>query len=196
MIILGSGSPRRKEILSFFSLPFKQISSSFDERSILYEGNPIEYVTRLAVEKARALVPSYPDQIILTADTIVVHENRIFNKPTSREERKEMLDKLNGNWHCVITALCCCRNSEEITVYDQTDVLFNSLSERELEKYIEGFEGMDKAAGYGIQQGGCSVVKRMEGCFYNVMGLPINSLKKALAAFDIDLFDHFKKVEK
>jgi septum formation protein len=192
MILLGSGSPRRKEILSYFNLPFEQVSSPFDERSIPFQGNPIAYATELAVQKARALSISHPDKVILTADTIVTKGSELFNKPTSLKERKEMLLKLNGQWHSVITSLCVCRNSEEVTGYDQTEILFHTFCDEEMEKYLLGFEGMDKAAGYGIQQGGSCIVKRMEGCFYNVMGLPLTPLRSALKAFDIDLFDYFK----
>lgn len=193
MILLGSSSPRRKEILSFFNLPFKQVPSTFDERSWPYNGNPLEYVISLATQKGRELALYYPGELILTADTVVTIEGKLLNKPSCTNERLEMLKRLRGEWHSVITAVCATKNSESATSYAQSEILFHDFSDEELLKYHNSFDGMDKAGGYGIQSGGSLIVKRMEGCFYGVMGLPPQALRDVLLKFEIDLFDYLKK---
>ena len=104
-MILGSKSPRRKEILSYFSVPFTQVDPGFDEDSIKFEGDPVEYVTEVAMGKGTALAARYPDEVILTADTIVMCNGKLYEKPKSEEEGFSTLKALSGNWHSVHTGI-------------------------------------------------------------------------------------------
>lgn len=189
-LILGSQSPRRREILSFFSLPFEQFSPHFAEESVPFEGNPALYARALSKGKADSLIHRFPEAVILTADTVVFKEGKLFNKPESAEEALKMLKELNGSWHSVFTSVTAKTKAIEVTECEETKVLFHSLSERQLHLYHQAFKGTDKAGGYGIQMGGSVIVKRMEGCFYNVMGLPIASVASVLNQVGIDLWHY------
>ncbi len=191
-LILGSQSPRRREILSFFSLPFEQVSPSFDEDAIPFDGDPIAYSKHLSEGKALSLKSTFTDAVILTADTVVYKEGTLYGKPSNEAEAFQILSALNGSWHQVFTAVTATRQDKMITAYDETKVLFHSISPEQIHLYYKAFHGFDKAGGYGIQDGGHVIVKRMEGCFYNVMGLPINALQKVLHAVGIDLWNYLK----
>jgi len=191
-LILASQSPRRREILSFFSYPFTTIASSFDELSIPFTGDPIAYAKILAESKAASLAERFPEALLLSADTVVFKEGRLFNKPADEKEAFSMLSELNGSWHSVFTAMTVQRGvgalQRRVTAYEETRVLFHQLSPRELALYHKTFDGTDKAGGYGIQQGGALIVKKIEGCFYNVMGLPLATCRQLLAEMGIDLW--------
>ena len=191
-IILGSGSPRREEILRFFSVPFTQISSSFDEESVLFKGDPIDYVQTLSQKKAENLSITYRDRIILTADTIVFHKGVVYNKPKSLEEAVAFLQTLSGNWHSVFTSLSLFHEGSIKTQTEETKILFHELTLDQIHKYLSHINFLDKAGGYAIQQGGSLIVKKIEGCYYNVMGLPLTSLKEILWSVGIDLWQHMK----
>ena len=191
-LILGSQSPRRREILSFFSLPFEQVSPSFDEDAIPFEGDPIAHSKYLSEGKAVSLKPFFTDAVILTADTIVYKEGALYGKPSNETEAFHILSALNGSWHQVFTAVTATYQDRMVTDYDETKVLFHAISPEQIHLYYKAFHGFDKAGGYGIQDGGHVIVKRMEGCFYNVMGLPINALQKVLRGVGIDLWNYLK----
>ncbi len=189
-IILGTRSPRRKEILGYFSLPFEQHSSSFDESSVPFSGDPARHVIEISKGKSEDLHHRFSDKIILTADTIVFCEGKVLGIPNDREEAKRTLLLLNGNRHEVYTG---------VTIYDKksyhhdvstTHVFFNHLTEVQIDKYLDQGLWHDKAGGYAIQQGGGLIVRKIEGCFYNVMGLPINTVKDLLFKADIDLWNY------
>lgn len=190
MLILGSQSPRRKEILEFFKLPFEQHSPPYDESSLPFEGDPISYVQELAKGKALSLQSKFPDKVIVTADTIVFKEGKLFCKPESDKESFEMLKTFNGSWHTVYTAVCAMQGKKIALDYEETQVLFHQLTEEQLHHYHIAFQGKDKAGGYGIQMGGSIIIKRIEGCFYNVMGLPITALRNALLEMGVDLWHY------
>ncbi|MBI3901055.1 MAG: septum formation protein Maf [Chlamydiia bacterium] len=189
-LILGSQSPQRKAILSYYALQFEQATSYFEEERVPFEGDPIKYVTTLSKGKAKALAPQFPDAIILTADTVVFKEGKIFNKPATEEENFSMLQELNGSWHSVFTAVTALRGEIEATDFAETRVQFHSIEERELRLYHRAFNGLDKSGGYSIQKGGSLIVKRMEGCFYNVVGLPPFTLQKVLKEVGLNLWEH------
>lgn len=189
-IILGSQSPRRQEILSYFSLPFLQVAPSFDEDSIHYRRDPIHYVTTLAEGKARSLQPRYPDDLILGADTIVYRSGRVYNKPRDEKEAFQMLTELVGKWHSVFTALALLKEDTMYTGWEETRVLFNSLTPEEIRHYHKKIHWADKAGGYAIQMGGGLIVKKIDGCYYNVMGLPINTLHALMKKIGIELWDY------
>ena len=189
-IILGSSSPRRGEILNFFKIPFKQISSNFDEECVPFNGQPASFVEFLAQAKAEALVPFFPDQMILTADTIVFRDNKIFGKPKNREEAMQNLMELSGKSHSVFTGLAIYAHKKIFLTNEETKVYFNSLTKDQMHAYLDKIPVYDKAAGYMIQASGSLIVKRIEGCYYNVMGLPINGLCKILKDAGINLWDY------
>jgi septum formation protein len=192
MLILGSKSPRRKEILSYFSLPFRQESSDYDERLIPFDGDPKKYACTIAEKKAESLIDRFPDQILITADTIVFCKNKIFHKPETEEEAIKMLFELSGSWHQVFTAVCVRKGNQFFTEAEETKILLHSLTEKQIKSYHQHFYFADKAGGYAIQEAGAIVVKKIEGCFYNVMGLPITTLRTLLLEVGVDLWDFLK----
>jgi septum formation protein len=191
-LILGSQSPRRREILDFFTLPFKQISPDFDEESIPFKNNPSAYVSQLAKGKADSLRDRFPDRIILTADTIVYKNDQIFGKPQSESEAFDNLKALAGQWHSVFTGLALCYKDKMFYEVEETKVLFNALTDQQIRVYQQTLHCADKAGGYMIQAAGGLIVKRIDGCYYNVMGLPLNALGNLLQKIGIDLWKHLK----
>ena len=190
MLILGSSSPRRREILGYFKIPFEQISPDFDEEAEPFEGDPVAFATRLAKGKALSLSAHHPKRTILTADTLVFKEGKLFSKPSSSEEAFEMLKTFNGQWHSVFTAVVSARDGECFSDYGETQVLFHRVPDEDLRLYHRAFSGQDKAGGYGIQMGGSIIIKKIEGCFYNVMGLPLSPVVHVLRKLVIDLLSY------
>lgn len=189
-IILGSQSPRRKEILAFFNLPFKQESPEFDEEEILYRRDPIKYVTTLASGKAQGLMKKHPHDIIIAADTIVYRSGKVYNKPKNEQEAFQMLSELVGKWHSVFTAIAVAKEGHIETKWEETRVLFNAMTEKEIRHYHTKIHWADKAGGYAIQMAGGLIVNKIDGCYYNVMGLPINTLHKLLKNVGVELWDY------
>lgn len=192
-IILGSGSPRRKEILNYFSLPYKQVASAFDEESVPFLDEPQRYVLELSLGKAEMLIKDYPDDIILTADTIVYREGKVYGKPGDVEQAYEALSSLVGHWHSVFTGVTIAKEGVIYQHAEETKVLFNHLTEQQIRLYHEKIHWQDKAGGYAIQMAGGLLVKRIDGCYYNVMGLPINTLRNLLKEVNIELWDYLKE---
>lgn len=189
-LILASTSPRRRQILGYFKLPFEIISPTFDEEAVPYETDPVVYAHRLSVGKAESVRKELPDRLILTADTVVFKDGRYFAKPRDRKEAKEFLQILSGQWHTVITSLTMVQGPRLYQEHGHTRVLFNPLSPLMIEKYLDTNEWTDKAGGYAIQGSPSLCIKRIEGCFYNAMGLPLNPLTSLLTRFDIDLWQY------
>lgn len=189
-IILGSQSPRRVEILKFFSLPFEQVSSHFDEDAVPYVGDPGAHAAVLAKGKAEALALEFPESIILTADTVVSLEGKLFGKPENELKAFETLQELAGKWHSVYTAVVVWKEGMFYEGVEETKVLMNSLSDDQIKRYLTALHWADKAGGYAIQLAGSLLVRGIQGCYYNVMGLPINTLAELLKKIGIDLWDH------
>lgn len=180
-IILGSGSPRRKELLASLGFTFTVKTKPTDEsypNSLAPQGVPIY----LAKKKAVALVADLANgETLITADTIVVLEGKILGKPSSLEEAKYMLQQLSGKKHEVISGVYIksATNEEEITV--STDVYFKQLSQEEIDYYVHTYSPLDKAGAYGIQEWiGQIGVEKIHGSYYNVVGLPTEELWKTL----------------
>lgn len=192
-LILGSQSPRRVEILNFFNLAFQQISPQFDEDSITFQNNPQEYVKSLAKGKVDSLVPQFSSHLILTADTIVYKQGQIYGKPKDQAQGFHYLKELSGQWHSVWTGLTAYFQGAYFYAAEETRVLFNSLTLEQMQLYHQMLTCADKAGGYMIQGAGSLIVKHIEGCYYNVMGLPINSLRSVLLPVGIDLWKHLKE---
>lgn len=191
-LILGSQSPRRKEILGFFSLPFESVTSDFDEDSIIFHGDPEKYVCEIASGKARTLSKQYPQDIILTADTTVYKDGKIYGKPKDPDDAFRALAELEGSYHSVFTGVALFYQENIWTNCEETRVLFNPLTPEEIREYHKKLHWSDKAGGYAIQMAGGLAVKRIEGCYYNVMGMPINTVRQLLLNVGIDLWDYLK----
>ena len=180
-IILGSGSPRRHELLSGLGLSFEIISSNIPEiipSNIQNEDAP-EYLARL---KADHLAPSLEGNFLLiTADTVVIKDNQILGKPQSKDEAYMMITALSGDAHDVITGVCITDKNKQQSFSDKTEVIFDPFSEDEVKWFVDRFPVMDKAGAYGIQEGlGLAKIAGLNGSYYNVMGLPTHSLFAAL----------------
>lgn len=177
-LILASGSPRRKELLGLFGIPFTVRAADIDE-TMNPAGNPFDEVARLSREKALA-VPRGEDDVVIAADTIVVCNGRVLGKPKSEAQAAEMLTMLSGQAHQVMTGCTLLRGDRQQTFTEVTDLHFRPLSQGEIRRYVAAGEPMDKAGAYGIQGGAALFCTRMEGDYYNVMGLPVCRLWQSL----------------
>lgn len=171
MIVLASQSPRRREILTQAGLPFVVRVAGIAE--VRGAGElPEQYVLRLAREKAAA-VPSLADEFVLAADTTVVVDGAVLEKPESEQDAARMLRALAGRDHVVITGVCLRYDDREWTAVEQTTVTFAPLTEEEILAYAASGEPMDKAGAYAIQGLASKFITRIEGCYLNVVGLPV-----------------------
>lgn len=181
-LILGSGSPRRKKILDKFFNEFEIISSNVSETT--ETENPKDHVLTNAKRKCHDIQEAN-DGIIISADTIAAHENKILEKPENDNHARKMLKKLSGDPHKVITGYCISDPNKEITDHVVTEVKFRDLSKKEINEYVSTEEPMDKAGSYAIQGKGSILVERINGDYYNVMGFPIRIVRD-LRRFGID----------
>ena len=179
-LILASASPRRKELLSLFGIPFTIRAADIDE-TMDPNTAPFDEVARVSRLKALA-VGAAPGDVVIAADTIVVCQGKVLGKPHDQEDAKNMLRLLSGRDHQVMTGCTLLRGDTCETFTEVTDLHFRELSQREIEKYVLSGEPMDKAGAYGIQGGAALFCERMVGDYYNVMGLPVCRLGKALRA--------------
>lgn len=189
-LVLGSQSPRRKEILGFFSLPFIQASPPFDEEAVPFNGDPEDYVCTLSKGKGAALLSQFPESVILTADTIVFREGKVYGKPKDKEEAHRHLSELSGKWHFVYTGVTVQTRDKVISKAEMSRVLFNPLSPEQIDQYLDQIKWSDKAGGYAIQDSGGLIVQKIDGCYYNVKGLPINTVEHLLKDFGFTLWKH------
>ncbi len=185
MIILASASPRRAELLRNAGIEFVVRAARIDE--VRGEGEGAEaYVRRLAEEKARA-VKAAPGQVILAADTTVRLGARILEKPANPEEALEMLTALSGQTHEVLTGICLRRDAEVIVDCETTRVHFRPVPQEWLKAYAYSGEPMDKAGAYAIQGKASRFIDRIEGCYFNVVGLPVSLVFRHVCALQIEL---------
>jgi len=175
-IILASGSPRRKQLLEQIDLEFEVVPSQIYEDFSL-NLSPTDFVEYYAQEKAKDVANSYSDKWVIGADTIVVCESHILGKPKNEKDSFQMLKRLSGNTHQVITGVSIQNIKQDISesFHERTNVTFNTLSDNIINYYIETYEPFDKAGSYGIQDWFSVCVNRIDGCFYNVMGFPLSS---------------------
>ena len=185
-LILASASPRRKELLSLFHIPFIIRVADIDEA--MDASKPAaEEVARVSALKAAA-VEREADDIVIAADTIVVCAGNVLGKPHSEEEAKQMLRLLSGRDHQVMTGCTVLRGETCVTFTEITDLHFRPLSQQEIEDYVNSGEPMDKAGSYGIQGGAALFCERMNGDYYNVVGLPVCHLGQVLKQIAPELF--------
>ena len=177
-LILASASPRRKELLEKFGVPFVIRAADIDE-TMDKARSPYDEVGRVSRLKAMA-TPREADDILIAADTIVVCEDKVLGKPRDEAEAAQMLRLLSGRDHQVMTGCTVLRGETCVTFTEVTDIHFRELSEKEIAKYVATGEPMDKAGSYGIQGGAALCCERMVGDYYNVMGLPVCRLGQVL----------------
>jgi len=187
-IILASTSPRRKKLLSRIGLPFEVQASDYEEDMKL-DLEPKELVKHLSKGKAEAVAKDHEDAIIIGADSIVVYENKVFGKPASAAEAKEMLQKLSGTIHSVITGFTIIdtKTNESVSRAIEAKIYFRKVTEGEIDAYIKTGEPMDKAGAYAVQGLGAIFVEKIEGDFTGVIGLPLFALAKELKNFGIEV---------
>lgn len=183
-IVLASQSPRRHELLWNLGIDFTLFVPEADES--YPEDLPVRMVPAfLSEKKALAVLPYLKfDELLITADTVVLLQNRIFGKPTDEQDAFEMLQQLSGNMHEVITGVTISTKQRRFTFAEMTRVYFNHLPEEMIVHYIKTFKPFDKSGAYGVQDWmGLAGIEKIAGCFYNVMGLPVSRLVAELRNF-------------
>ncbi len=182
-VYLASGSPRRQELLTQLGVPFTRIISGVEEVR-LPEENAAQYVLRLARDKARAGVAMAEENLpVIGADTIVVFNGEVLEKPRDHSHACAMLHRLSGNTHQVMTAVAVADRSHILDCLVVTEVTFRPLSEKDIEEYVASEEPMDKAGAYGIQGLGGRFVKSINGSYHAVVGLPLVETEALLSRF-------------
>ena len=182
-IVLASKSPRRKELLELLDIEFSVEIRAVDElySKDLNKTDVAEYLAKL---KADSFSKLQKDQLIITADTIVLLEGKILGKPKNKNEAFQMLSSLSNKSHHVITGVCIKTSTKSTSFSTSTKVFFKALSSAEIEYYIDTYKPFDKAGSYGIQEWiGAIGISKIEGSYYNVVGLPIHELNKELKSF-------------
>lgn len=180
-LVLASASPRRRDLLSSLGLDFTVLIPEIDETPIAGE-SPRSYAERLAMDKATA-ISTDPNTTVIAADTIVVQDSMILGKPATEAQAFEMLSRLSGKTHEVVTGVCIRRGFKTLVFSVTTEVVFRTLEKTEIEDYIASGCPLDKAGSYAIQGGAAHMVKAISGSYTNVVGLPLCELHEALISF-------------
>ena len=186
-LILASQSPRRKELLGLFHIPFSIQVAQIDE-SMDPEKSPYEEVARVSRAKAEA-TPRSSEDVVIAADTIVVCNGQVLGKPKDEADAYRMLRLLSGRDHQVMTGLCVLKGETVSVCTEVTDIHFRELTDREIYAYIATGEPMDKAGSYGIQGGAALFAEKLHGDYYNVMGLPVCRLGQLLRQIAPELME-------
>lgn len=183
-LILASASPRRRELLTLAGYDFEVCVKPVDE-SVPEGTAPEKAVEMTARKKATATAAEYPEAVVIGADTVVVCDGKILGKPSDTEQAKEMLSTLSGREHFVMTGVCLAHDGEFEVYHTVSKVRFYELSREEIAAYVATGEPMDKAGAYGIQGKGCVLVERIEGDYFNIVGLPVASLNRRLKTLGV-----------
>ncbi len=189
-IILASESPRRQSLLQQMGLDFVVSPANITEDLSLSK-SPEDLVRTIAWQKAQHVLQGLQDGIVIAADTVVSWEGKVMGKPADRNDAFAMLSRLSGQVHQVMTGLCVAEAGDTIPelAVECTDVFFRCLSNRDIDNYLNHGEWMDKAGSYAIQGWGALLVDRIEGCYFNVVGLPLNRLNLMLTRKGLDLLE-------
>lgn len=179
MLLLASSSPRRSALLTMAGYEFTAVPVGVSE-TYLHGTPPMQIVEQLASRKAQAAAKQHPQDTILAADTVVVFKGRVLGKPKDAETAKAMLKLLSGNVHQVYTGYCVISGKKLYCGHEVTSVEFYTLSPAEIDRYVDSGDPLDKAGAYGIQGRGALFVRRINGDFYNVVGLPIAKINRIL----------------
>ncbi|MBP5521115.1 MAG: septum formation protein Maf [Bacteroidales bacterium] len=185
-IILGSGSPRRRELLAGLDVEFTVDTANTFEESVPEGVKPDDVPLLMAQGKSHGFHrPLKEDELLITADTVVIVDSRVLGKPHGREQAIEMLRELSGREHEVVSAVTFRSATRELSVKDSAKVFVSPLSDEEIAYYVDTYNPFDKAGGYGIQEWlGFAAIGRIEGSFYNVMGFPVHRVWELLKQFD------------
>ena len=185
-IILASKSPRRKEILENLGFEFEIITADTDESSDVTD--PEALVQILAVRKGKAVQETYveKDTLIISCDTVVCLDGEILGKPHSEAEAKTMLAALSGRSHTVLSGLAVFYNGKTISGVDKTEVYFANMPEKFIDSYVASGDPMDKAGAYAVQGKTALYIDKIDGCYFNVVGLPVRLLAKLLHQLGLD----------
>lgn len=187
-LILASGSPRRRQLLSLLGIPFVVKSADVDE-SHVYGEPPTELVLRVSQAKALAIGDGRPDELVVAADTIVVLDADVLGKPSDPEDARQMLERLRGRGHMVYSGVTVWHPTTRrmVSQLGESLVWMRSYGDDEIDAYVESRDPMDKAGAYAIQHAVFDPVARLEGCWLNVVGLPLCHLGRALAQFGVQV---------
>ncbi len=184
-VILATQSPRRIELLRSVGLDFEIFPPQVDEN---YRPgmSPVEYVRHNASEKAHWVADRVRYDLIISADTVVTLNGKIYEKPDDSDEARQMLQELSGKTHHVITGFCLLSNDQIIIDHEQTHVTFYHLTDSEIEMYLQSDEPFDKAGAYGIQGFASLFIKKIEGCYFNVVGFPLGKFYQHLKKLQLE----------
>ena len=179
-VVLASASPRRHDLLNLIGIAHEVVPANIDE-SVLPRESPRKHAERLAREKASSVSGRDSNLVVIGADTIVLIDRKILGKPANAVDAGSMLSLLNGREHIVVTAVAVARGRKIFSAVEEVSVKFRKLSDNEIDAYIATGEPMDKAGAYGIQGYGATIVERIDGDYFAVMGLPLVRLVSLLA---------------
>lgn len=188
-IILASSSPRRKILLKQMGLDFEAVVSDFEEK-IDAKLSPHKLAEKLSLGKAKSVAYKYNNAIIIAADTFVIFNEKIIGKPIDDKDAKRILRLLSGKGHSIITGFTILdtKVNRSVTKSVETKVTFKKLSDKEIDSYIKTGEPLDKAGAYGIQEKGGIFIKKIDGDYFNIVGLPIYSVVEELKKFGVEVF--------
>jgi len=187
-VVLASASPRRLELLRLLVDEFRVEPSGFDESNGLHIDEPEPHVLYQSVMKAKDVAARFPEAVVIGADTVVVVDDQILGKPRDAQHAESMLRSLSGRVHQVYTGIAVIANGEMFQACEATDVRFRELTNDLIVWYISTGEPMDKAGAYAIQGKGAVLVERIDGCFFNVVGLPVYRLSRLLEQAGVNRF--------
>ena len=186
-VILASASPRRRELLTLVGIAHRVRPADIDE-TVGANELPEPHAQRLANEKAAVIARDHPHELVIAADTIVVLDGEILGKPRSDDDAKSMLARLSGRTHTVVTAIACALDGRSASAVETVQVTFRDLTPEEIDAYVETREPMDKAGAYAIQGYGATIVRRIDGDYFAVMGLSlvrlVELMKEVGASYD------------
>ena len=184
-VVLASQSPRRRELLALVGITHTVQPADIDESYVRGE-TPAAHCGRLAREKAAAVAADHPDAVVIGSDTIVVVDGEVLGKPRDERQAAEMLSRLSGRSHVVLTAVTVRWRGAERSAVEEVGVTFHPLTGEDVAAYVATGEPMDKAGAYGIQGYGATIVKRVDGDYFAVMGLPLQRLVRLLGELGVD----------
>ena len=186
-VILGSGSPRRKELLAGLSVDFEVDTRNDFKESVDTSLDPRDVPVKMAEGKSHGFYrPLLEDEVLVTADTVVIIDGKVLGKPHSREDAVKMLRLLSGKTHEVVTGVTVRDSSREMTFSDSTLVTFAPMTDSDIFYYVDTYRPYDKAGAYAIQEWiGYALITEIRGSFYNVMGLPVHRVFEALSEFGV-----------
>jgi septum formation protein len=184
-VILASQSPRRRELLALVGIAHEVIPADIDE-AVRPDEAPLPHCERLAREKAHAIAVRHPAAVVIAADTIVVLDGEILGKPRDAADARTIVRRLAGRTHTVHTAVAVARDGRTESAVESVEVTFRALTDAEIARYVATGEPMDKAGAYGIQGWGATIVERVDGDYFSVMGLGLRRLVDVLARIGVE----------